>query len=481
VIEVGEQLDPIVTIHELAHGWFDDDTSYHRWITEGLAESYANAVVEGNGGTPRQPERPTADTPGSQPLNQWEGFDFSQQQQDTETYGYTASHYVIDALVDEIGTRRMATVLAAIDDGAPVYVDGGSAGPAPVGWRRFLDLLEEVGGSEQATALFEAFVVLPTEVGELEERDGARRRYEELVRRSASWQLPAGVRDGMERWEFADTDELIAAAERALAARDDFAAAAAGVELPAALRTRFEEATAVDALDVIGEEITELDQALDVVLAAEEAAGAERTPLELLAVGDEDFADQLAGAREAITRGDPAGAESLAREVQSSLAVAESVGRERAGELADSGLNRLGLVAAVAATGLVLAGLLSLASQRRRRRRTGSGDVDADLDTSRDAPVHGDVQLGVGNGIELDEDALAGAGLGRVDGGLDATDGDAGEGARPAGVVERRSALGDVGDAVLELSEDVGTVIDAQPVTRTEVLIDPDTHGGTER
>jgi hypothetical protein len=31
------------------------------------------------------------------------------------------------------------------------------------------------------------------------------------------------------------------------------------------------------------------------------------------------------------------------------------------------------------------------------------------------------------------------------------------------------------------LGEDVRTVVDAQPVARAEVLIDPDTHGGTER
>jgi hypothetical protein len=486
VIEVGEQLDPAVTLHELAHGWFNDDTSYHRWITEGLAEAYANAVIEGNGGAPRQPERPRPAMPGAQPLNGWEDFDFTRQDQDTETFGYAASYFVIDALFDEIGTDRMAEVLAAIDDGSAVYADAEPTRPGPVGWQRFLDLLEEVGGSERATQLFRRFVVLPDEVGELDTRAETRRRYEEFLADDTAWAPPAGVATAMERWEFADADALMDAAGRAGAARDHFADAAAGtgVELPGALRTQYEEATTPAELDALVDEVAELEEALGVVLSAEQAARAERTTLVRLGLGQEDFAADLAQAREAIGAGDPAAAEELAGEVRSTLAVAEPVGHERAATLTDSAENRLGLVAGAAAAGLVLAGLLTLAARsvrRRRQRRAGSGDVATDLDPRRDAPVDGDVEPGVGDGVELDEDALAGAGLGGVDGGLDVAHGDPGEGSGAAGVVERGAGLGDVGDPVLELGEDVGTVVDAQPVARAEVLIDPDTHGGTER
>jgi hypothetical protein len=194
VIEVGEQLDPAVTLHELAHGWFNDDTSFHRWITEGLAEAYANVVIERNGGTPREPERPRPGTPGRQPLNEWEDFDFSRQDQDTETYGYAASYFVIDALLDEIGIERMATVLNAVDQAAAVYADGEPARPGPVGWRRFLDLLEEVGGSERATQLFQRFVVLPAETGELDTRAEARQQVRGLRRRDRRVGAAGGCR-----------------------------------------------------------------------------------------------------------------------------------------------------------------------------------------------------------------------------------------------------------------------------------------------
>ena len=52
-----------------------------------------------------------------------------------------------------------------------------------------------------------------------------------------------------------------------------------------------------------------------------------------------------------------------------------------------------------------------------------------------------------------------------------------GEAARPTGIVEHVAVLGHVGDAVLELHEHVGTVVDAEPVAGAQVLVDPHTHG----
>ena len=132
VIEMGEELDPAVTLHELAHRWFNDDTSYHRWITEGLAETYANAVAERAGGTAHQPGVPRRRAPGKRPLNEWESFSFAQQDERAEKYGYDTSFFVVDTLFDEIGPGRMADVLTAIDAGTPVYGAAGS-GPARPG------------------------------------------------------------------------------------------------------------------------------------------------------------------------------------------------------------------------------------------------------------------------------------------------------------------------------------------------------------
>jgi hypothetical protein len=486
VVELGEELDPIVATHELSHGWFDDDTSYHRWVTEGLAETYANAVVRRSGGRPERAERPAPNAAGRQPLNDWEDFGFSLQDQQTETYGYTASYFVVASLFHEIGPARMSDVLAAIDSATPAYRLGGRIRKGPVGWRRFLDLLEQVGGSQQATRLFRRYVVTDVDAADLDARSAARTAYTELVERADGWAPPSGVDHEMELWEFDRAKDLMVAAEQVVAERDSFvrAAAGVGVELPPTFETRFERAASVDALDLIAEDITDLRGALGVVSAADSAASADRSPLQSLALGDETFASDLAEAHDAIGADEPDVAEAVAGHVRSTLAVAESVGRQRANALADTGLGRLRDVALAAGAGLVFSGLVALVAmlvRRRRWRRASLRNVAPHLDASGDARVDGDVEVGVGARLDLDEDALAGTGLGGVDRGLDVASGNGGERTGAAGVVEGQPTLGDVGDPVFELGEDVGAMVDAQPVARAEVLVDPDAHAGTER
>ncbi len=481
VIEMGEALDPAVTLHELAHRWFNDDTSYHRWITEGLAETYANAVAA-RFGAAREPAIPRRRAPGSRPLNDWETFSFTRTDEAVEDYGYETSYFVVDALFDEIGPTRMAAVLAAIDDDTPAYERASLGTPGPVNWRRFLDLLEQVGGSDRASALFRRFVVSDVEVAELAARTGARVQYAELVQRAGAWTVPSPIDDDMEAWQFAEATDLMVVAATVLDERDDFLSAAAGVgvELPGAFEARFEAATEPTALEDLGDDIRELTDALVHVRATEAAAGAPRSTLELLGLGHEDFYVELSRARDAITAGDAFSAVDLSGQVRSALAVAETVGRQRALAAADEGRSQLADVALAALAGLVLAGVVTVVSRRRLRRHAASGDV-AHVDPGGDATVDLDVEQRVGTRVELDEDALAGAGLGGVDRRLDVAVGHPGERTGATRVVERGTGLGDVGDAVLELGEDVGAVVDAQPVTGAEVLVDPDAHGGHER
>ena len=90
-----------------------------------------------------------------------------------------------------------------------------------------------------------------------------------------------------------------------------------------------------------------------------------------------------------------------------------------------------------------------------------------------------DVEVGVGRGVDLDEDALPRAGLGGVDDLLHPAHRHPRQRAGAAGVVERPAALVHVGDAVLELEEHVGAVVDAQAVAGAQVLVDPHPHGRT--
>src|SRR5215218_9567893 len=76
--------------------------------------------------------------------------------------------------------------------------------------------------------------------------------------------------------------------------------------------------------------------------------------------------------------------------------------------------------------------------------------------------------------LELDEDALARALLGRLDDRLLVAGGNDGQRPRAAGVVEDEPVLLHVGDAVLEDREHGGNVVGADAVTGAQVLVDPD-------
>ena len=45
-IELSEDLDPLMTMHEASHAWFNDSLFAERWIYEGLAEEYAWRVQD---------------------------------------------------------------------------------------------------------------------------------------------------------------------------------------------------------------------------------------------------------------------------------------------------------------------------------------------------------------------------------------------------------------------------------------------------
>ena len=103
-----------------------------------------------------------------------------------------------------------------------------------------------------------------------------------------------------------------------------------------------------------------------------------------------------------------------------------------------------------------------------RRTDIRLGDDAGDIDP----PPRGFVQPSV----VLEEDALAGTVIRRVHHVAEQGEGNAGEAAGPARIVEDPAVLLDVGDSVLEQGEDRGRVIGAQTVARAQVLVDPHPH-----
>jgi hypothetical protein len=86
-----------------------------------------------------------------------------------------------------------------------------------------------------------------------------------------------------------------------------------------------------------------------------------------------------------------------------------------------------------------------------------------------------------GSDVDLDENALTGAHLGGMNDALDRAGRYPGQASGTTRVVERASVLGNVGNPVLELHENVVAMIDADSVSSAEVLVDPHTHLAAER
>ncbi|HEU0042582.1 MAG TPA: hypothetical protein VFQ15_09545, partial [Jiangellaceae bacterium] len=189
-IEIGDELDPHLILHELSHAWFNETVSNEVWLVEGLAEEYSAQALEALGANSPTPSAVADSDPGAQPLLAWDQADPADSEADEqEDYGYRASWWLVDQLASEVGTEAMAEVIdAAVDgeiayqgDGEPERVHGGTD------WRRALDLLEEIGGAESAAGLFTSHVVTDAELPLLADRDAARQVYADLVATGSGW------------------------------------------------------------------------------------------------------------------------------------------------------------------------------------------------------------------------------------------------------------------------------------------------------
>ena len=256
IIEIGDDLDPLLMLHELSHMWFNNENLSGRWLGEAFAEEYAHraqaALVDPE--TVPVPKAVTLDDPGRQPLNEWrDPQTFDELTGQRERYAYNAGWAVLRTISDEIGIDRLGDVTAAILDRTIAY--RGDGDPERWGgstdWRRLLDLVEEIGGSTTAAGAFEAHVVSATQVGDLAERATAREAYAVLEADGSGWAPPVVVRQDMGRWDFEDATDGMEQAHAVLATRDEMDALldGAGFESPGAFEEAYEEAEDLDRLE----------------------------------------------------------------------------------------------------------------------------------------------------------------------------------------------------------------------------------------
>jgi hypothetical protein len=361
-IEISEDLDDLTILHEASHAWFNRGLFDGRWINEGLADTYAALALDevASGGWAPAPVSPTDKA--AVRLVDWvhPGRITDDATEARERYGYDAAWTVVRSLVLEIGDAKMRDVLRAAQDHRTPYAGAGApetvTGPAD--WRRFLDLLEEVGGSTAADETFRRWVVTDAQSDVLAERAAARTAYAALVTAGSGWQVPAYVRGRLADWDFAAATARIAEASALLARRDALVTQAAtlGVQPPAELRTAYESAG--ESLEA-ATRIADRDEAAARALAtAIEAVAAPRAPFVTLGLlGTTPEAD-LADARAAFGAG-LADAAARAAAVSALIDGSVEIGRGRL-------LAAIGLLAVLVVL-LVLAVLVVL--RRRRGRR----------------------------------------------------------------------------------------------------------------
>lgn len=327
LIEIGDDLDPHVTLHELAHAWFNGEAFDSRWINEGLADEFAALAMAELGMDRPLPEGHDPASAGRIALNRWRSPKLSDDTaRDQEAYGYGTSWWVVNQLVEEIGAEAMAEVVNAAIDGEHPYpaesdefrVDG------PADWRTFLDHLEGIGGCEAAEELFRSLVVDDADVPLLDARAEARAAYDDLVAGGDGWAPPLVLRDALGRWSFDEAAEMLPAVESAYDDYGEISRSLASVdeEPPDALRTQFEQAASLSAL---ADGYDDAAAATDAFVAAVRAeAGA--NPLARVGLLLASVDDELDEARRQFAQGDWDEAEQAARAAADGVAGATLVG-----------------------------------------------------------------------------------------------------------------------------------------------------------
>lgn len=352
-VEIGEELDAHVILHEVSHVWFDDALFGERWITEGLADTFAAQAVERLGRDRRDQPGVDRGDPVAVPLNLWTDPTFDDRTVDrTEDYAYAAAWHVVDAITAEIGVDRIADVLAAASGDLIAYQ--GDTAPEPVeandDWRRFLDLLEQVGGSNTAEQLFRDWVVTDSQMAEMDRRAEVRNEYRAVEGVAGEWSMPLELRSAMGAWDFDAADGLLDGAASVLAARDALALAAEAVgAVPPSLEERFE---AGDDADVLAAELAAQTVVVVSVGTAADVVERPRTIVEHVGLWGSDPDGELQAAITAVEAGRLGDGAEFAEAAQRSIAEAEQ-----------NGLIRLGVAGA-----LLVVGTVVLFVVRRRRQ-----------------------------------------------------------------------------------------------------------------
>ncbi|MEM9746247.1 MAG: hypothetical protein AAF945_06105 [Actinomycetota bacterium] len=287
-IALGEEIDRELLFHELSHAWIDDDLFAERWLIEGFAQVVAADVLlelDGVESSPESVERWWLDL-----LDWGHGGSF-----DMEEYGYAASWWVVDQIVDELGPDDTRAVLDSFFEGYRAYPGGDPSetwSSTENDWRRFVDVVDRVHGDlDGIEGPLREWVLPPSYRSQLDRRSEVRDAYESTAQGASPWAMPPAVRDPMERWEFALAEQRLEVVDGVSERLDDVRGDARrlGVDLDlSTVRDRFETTRfgfddVLVSLDEIESDAMDLDAALDEMV--ERSAAWDVTPAEPYAAG----------------------------------------------------------------------------------------------------------------------------------------------------------------------------------------------------
>ncbi|HNJ96806.1 MAG TPA: hypothetical protein PLV13_01675, partial [Ilumatobacteraceae bacterium] len=377
-MEIGDDLDQDVVLHELSHAWFNDNWFRERWLSEGFAEAYAAIVMKDLGGDPTAPERLSTSDPGALALESWDDpFYETDGTDDTEQYGYMASYYVISQLVDEIGLDKMREVLRMVDSGETIYPGNGDPEEwnTQSGWKDMLDLLEVVGGSTEARDLLVRYVIEDGDTDQLDRRDDAREVYATLDERSGDWASPVVVRKRLDDWSFSDFDKLVDKTNAVLDVRDQMTELCTdlGIDLPAEVETAYEDATSGGDLDDAKALADDYLEALRHLVDASDAKNGSHGIFGAIGLIASDLDSEFDSARDAFNEGDlPATIEHADKAV--------SIADDATGQ----GLLRIGLLVLLI---LLIAGLVWFLRRRKARKQLAAQQAAEAAEAAAEAAV----------------------------------------------------------------------------------------------
>jgi hypothetical protein len=320
--------DPIVILHELAHLWFNENLASDRWINEGFASYYAERAVLQMGLPDHAPALGPSLMAAAEPLNAWADTGPGSA---TEAYLYGASLQAARAIADRAGAGGLAWVWAQARQHTAAYAaaaDGSEDLPAGglTDWRRLLDYLEN-GTGKSYTDIWRKWVVEPSQIAMLSDRNAARADYQAVEGQMAGWLMPPDVRSAMGSWQFASAEVLLGRARNVLALRQQIAdlASGQGTTPPVNLQATFEGNGTYAALQEANLELRALGEMSEAERARAQSQGAVRA-VGLLGTDPEAALD---AARDAFSKGDVERALSLAESARSAWAGAGGAGQLR--------------------------------------------------------------------------------------------------------------------------------------------------------